>query len=165
MSWGNFANAARRLERQLPSLKRSVLQDMAAAESLSEVRMQIAEVRIQVDELRRVGVKGPGPTDGSVLNEVGTALDHLRECLETLGPLLAAMVQREHERRSSSPRQLRDLAQERTKTSNAIATLEDRFSVIFADLRSRGIQASRARQPEVRATVTSRRSQDHEKPA
>ena len=163
MTWAKFANSARHLENQLPSVKRSVLQDTAAPASLENIRKQIAEVRIQLDDLRRVGVKGTQTIDGSVLSDVRTALDDLRECLETLGPLLEEMRQRTQDGRSRPPRQLQALARERTKTANAVATLEDRLAVILANLRSHGIQAYRTRQPEVRATVIEREPPDHRK--
>jgi hypothetical protein len=163
MTWSKFATSARHLEHQLPSVKRSVLEDTAAPAELDNIRKQIAEVRIQLDDLRRVGIKGPQPIDGSTLSDVRTALDDLRECLETLGPLLAEMRQRTEDGRSRSPRQLQALARERTKTANAVATLEDRLTVLLAHLRSHGIQAYRTRQPEVRATVSEHEPPNHRK--
>jgi len=166
MTWASFGTKAGQLGKQLPEVKRSVL-GTTAAMALNEVRHQIADLRIDLDSLRRVDIRDPRMDAGldQVLYDLGKALDEVRECLETLGPMLADAAQQKQAGRRWTRRQLRDLASERTQTANAINNLQDSLATVLADLKNRGIQAYRTRQPEVRATVTYREPPDHQEPA
>jgi hypothetical protein len=162
MTWASFGTKARQMEGQLPAVKRSVLGGTAAAEALNKIQGRIAGLRIDLDSLRRVGIKDlrmKGSDRG--LDGLGKALDEVRECLETLSPMLEDATQQKQAGRRRTRRQLRDLASERTQTANAITNLEDSLATVLADLNTRGIQAYRTRQRGVRAIVTDREPPDH----
>lgn len=161
LRWNKFAAAARRLGNQLPSVKLAVLHGSATADGLAKLKTQIAELRIQADDLRRAGVKDPIATGyGKTLEDTGRSLDKTRECLETLGPMLADLAQQEKAGRRKSRRQLRDLASERTETAKAITELQNQLTYIVDHFRGQGIQPYRVRQSEVRATIRDRKPPD-----
>lgn len=165
MDWAGFKTNARQLNNQLPSVRRIVYAGEPAAEALNGVRSQIANLRIDLDDLRFGNKRDSLAVSTEDLDQLGTALDEARECIEVFGQILEddANPKRAGMRRGRRP--LEDKASQRTKTYAALTHLNSQLSDVLDHPGSQGIPSGRTRRPEVRATVTDLKSQDHRKRA